>query len=79
MTTRENKHEMIKRIPFRDLEKTFQHAITICFRLGISYLWIDALCILQGDTGDWEHEAMHMGSIYSSCVLNIVAADSPDG
>lgn len=79
MTTRENEHEMKRGIPFGDLENTFRHAITICFRLGIGYLWIDALCILQGDADDWEHEAMHMGSIYSSCLLNIVAADSPDG
>lgn len=79
MTTRENEHNMLRGVPFENLEKTFQDAIMICFRLKIRYIWIDTLCILQGDIDDWEHEAMNMGSIYSSCVLNIVAADSPDG
>jgi hypothetical protein len=79
MTTRENVNEMLRSIPFDFLDKTFQDAIMICRKLDFKHLWIDCLCILQGDASDWETEATNMGSIYGSCGLNIVAADSPDG
>ncbi|KAI1113811.1 heterokaryon incompatibility protein-domain-containing protein [Nemania sp. NC0429] len=36
-----------KGIPWTALPKTFQDAVTICQVLEVSYLWIDALCILQ--------------------------------
>lgn len=49
ITTCENVKDMAKSIPFRRLEKIFQDAITICSRLNINYIWIDALCIVQGD------------------------------
>ena len=34
-------------IPWGDLPKTFQDAIAVSHQLGISYVWIDSLCILQ--------------------------------
>jgi heterokaryon incompatibility protein (HET) len=70
---------MLQRIPFEALSKTFRDAITITRRLGFQYLWIDSLCIVQGDDGDFVHESSLMGHIYSGCILNIVAADAPDG
>ncbi|KAH8595893.1 heterokaryon incompatibility protein-domain-containing protein, partial [Bisporella sp. PMI_857] len=79
LATRENLDEMLCRIPFESLTKTFQDAIKIARRLGFQYLWIDTLCILQGDVGDWMSEAVMMGSIYASCSLNIVASASPEG
>ena len=66
-------------IPFGGLPRTFQDAISVARELGIAYIWIDSLCILQDDEDDWINEAAHMGSIYSSCFLNLVAADAPDG
>lgn len=44
-------------IPFEDLPKTFQDAITITQQLGIGYLWIDSLCIIQDSPKDWKKEA----------------------
>ncbi|KAL5321590.1 hypothetical protein ACEPPN_009550 [Leptodophora sp. 'Broadleaf-Isolate-01'] len=79
LTTRENLDEMLRRIPFESLTKTFQDAIKITRQLGFQYLWIDTLCILQGDVDDWMSEAAAMGSIYASCSLNIVASASPEG
>ena len=35
------------------LPKTFRDAITVARRLGIRYLWIDSLCIVQDDSLDW--------------------------
>jgi len=34
-------------IAWDDLPKTFQDAIDVTHQLGIKYIWIDSLCILQ--------------------------------
>lgn len=49
-------------------------------RLGIEYLWIDALCIIQeGDGGrDWAEQASQMTTIYESGTLNISVLDGVD-
>jgi Heterokaryon incompatibility protein (HET) len=64
------------RIP--DLPPTFRDAVQITRHLGIKYLWIDSLCILQDNISDWEKESALMGSIYSTSYLNIVATHSGD-
>ena len=79
MTKRDNIDQMFEIIPFDSLDKTFQDAVLICRRLDIEYLWIDSICIIQGDAADWENEARYMGDIYASCSLNIVAAGASDG
>lgn len=60
------------------LPKTFKDAIAVCHKLSIRYLWIDALCIMQGPAGDFETEAAKMGSIYAGSFLTIAAAEAPD-
>jgi hypothetical protein len=42
-------------------------------QLGISYLWVDALCIDQDSETDWLIESSKMGQIYSNGYLNISA------
>lgn len=58
------------------LGKTFQVAITVTRGLGLRYLWIDSLCIVQDDD-DWKREAERMGTVYSSayCVIAATAAE----
>jgi hypothetical protein len=65
-------------IPFDKLPRTFQDAVTVTRRLGFTYLWIDSLCIIQGDEADWEHESAKMASIYANGVLNLAASYSAD-
>jgi hypothetical protein len=60
------------------LPKTFQGAIHITKKLGIKYLWIDCLCIVQDDPLDWEREASAMGQVYRSSYLTLSAASSTD-
>ncbi|KAJ4205050.1 hypothetical protein NW759_014714 [Fusarium solani] len=60
------------------LPRTFQEAIDIIRRLGVRYLWIDALCIIQGDTTDWLREAPQMVSIYQNAYLAVAATASSD-
>ncbi|KXH41609.1 hypothetical protein CSAL01_07862 [Colletotrichum salicis] len=47
ISTTDNIHNHMKGIEWSNIPKTFQDAIVICRRLGVDYLWIDTLCILQ--------------------------------
>lgn len=78
-TTRANIDDRKRGINFEDMTKTFQDAVTITRHLGISYLWIDSLCICQGDRKDWEIEASRMAEVYANAYLTIAAASAHDG
>jgi len=65
-------------IPFHKIPKTIQDAITATRKLGIKYLWVDTLCILQDSEEDWLREAKAMSTIYRNSTLTIAAADSED-
>jgi hypothetical protein len=45
-------------------------------QLGIRYIWIDALCIVQDDKSDWAKEVAHMHSVYASSFLTIQASEA---
>ena len=64
-------------IAWETLPPTFRDAVDFTRKLGIRYLWIDSLCIVQDDQHDWRREAAKMASIYQNCVLVISAAKSP--
>lgn len=59
-----------------DLPQTFQDAILVVRRLGLDYIWIDALCIIQRqqDSSDWLAESARMRSIYGGGYVNIAAS-----
>jgi hypothetical protein len=64
------------------LAKNFQHAIAITRGLGIGYLWIDSLCILQDSPNDLRWELATMGLLYATakCTLSATAsAGSAEG
>ncbi|PMD28913.1 HET-domain-containing protein [Hyaloscypha variabilis F] len=66
-------------IPWDLLPKTFQEAIIITHELGLQYIWIDSLCIIQDDDSDWEKESMRMQTIYGRSKVTIAAVESKDG
>jgi hypothetical protein len=57
---------------------TFKDAIMVTRKLGIRYLWLDSLCIIQDDDTDWESEAAKMADIYEGAQLVIAASSSPN-
>lgn len=73
MLTKDNFNRMIAGIPFAGLPKTFSDAIDMTRRLGVPYLWIDSLCIIQDSAEDWEIEAAKMSDIYANAYLTIAA------
>jgi hypothetical protein len=77
-TTWENFDAHKRNIPLASMPKTILDAVKISRRLGIPFLWVDALCIIQGDAADWAREAGKMCEVYSNATLTI-AADHADG
>ncbi|KAG4421246.1 hypothetical protein IFR04_005657 [Cadophora malorum] len=65
-------------IPDSGLPATFQDAVKITRMLGIQYLWIDSLCIIQDQLSDWEHESAKMHEYYQNAFVTIAALDSKD-
>ncbi len=57
-----------------ELPATFRDAVIVTRKLGLRYLWIDSLCILQDDKADWERESAVMGNIYHRSTVTIIAA-----
>ncbi|RDW85173.1 hypothetical protein BP6252_02763 [Coleophoma cylindrospora] len=65
-------------IPLLDLPANFRDAICITRQLGIPYIWIDSLCIIQNSVTDWETESAKMGLVYQNAVVTI-SADASRG
>ncbi|KAL7938435.1 heterokaryon incompatibility domain-containing protein [Trichoderma chlorosporum] len=59
--------------------KLFRHAMYVTKCLGIRYLWIDSMCIMQDDDSEKAKEIALMGEIYYNSSLNISATDSTSG
>jgi hypothetical protein len=66
------------RISFSSMPKTLQDAVTFCRYLRVRYLWIDALCIVQGDDEEWAKEHHNLADTYTNARL-VLAADTADG
>jgi hypothetical protein len=60
-------------LPWDILPILFKDVVQFTLQLGIRYLWIDSLCILQDDLQDWEQESANMASIYSNSYLTMAA------
>ncbi|SPJ71786.1 uncharacterized protein FTOL_01514 [Fusarium torulosum] len=72
-TTQSSLKSMEQGIEIATLPAAYVDAIRICREIGIPYLWIDALCIIQDDPEDWQRESAIMGSVYSNAYLTIAA------
>jgi hypothetical protein len=62
----------------RELPRAVQDAITLVPTLGLRYLWVDSLCIVQNSTRSWKLNAFNMDLIYGHATLTICAADGDD-
>jgi serine/threonine protein kinase len=70
-TIPENLANHLYAIPENDLPATFRDAVRCTRRIGIRYLWVDSLCIIQGEFGDFNDESKKMEAVFSGayCVL----------
>jgi len=51
-------------------------AIALTRAIGLRYLWIDALCIIQDDKEDWEHESSRMNLVYRHAFVTLCNLNS---
>jgi hypothetical protein len=51
-TTVGRESEFKTQVPWNELPKSFQDAVNACRRLGVNFLWIDSLCIIQDSVED---------------------------
>ncbi|KAH6991808.1 hypothetical protein EDB82DRAFT_553674 [Fusarium venenatum] len=75
-TTASNLNDTRALLPWNRLSKTIQDAIVITRGLGLKYLWVDALCVLQKEKvndvqhmEDWSIETVRFASYYQNAVL----------
>lgn len=82
-TTPSTLKQHLSAIQIADLPRTLRETIWAARDLGIRYLWIDALCILQRDgnisnnkeaDADWQYESAHMNLVYGNALFTFVAA-----
>ncbi|KAF2819854.1 HET-domain-containing protein, partial [Ophiobolus disseminans] len=77
-TTDENIKARQNRFDVSELLKTFRDAVRVAQNLGIRYLWIDSLCIIQWNQKDWKSEAKRMQDVYAGAYCTIAATSADD-
>lgn len=78
ITTKVNYESQLKHIPWNVLSQTFRDAAIFARKLELEYIWIDSMCIIQGDEKDWQREATQMSSIYSNAYVTFAALHARD-
>ncbi|KAI1451719.1 hypothetical protein F4805DRAFT_463486 [Annulohypoxylon moriforme] len=63
-------------IELEHLPTTFKDAIKVVRILGLKYIWIDSLCIIQDDELDWGNEAAKMEQVFSGAYFTIAASSA---
>ncbi|KAM0456562.1 hypothetical protein ACHAO4_003591 [Trichoderma viride] len=51
------------------MPQTIADAVELCRAIGLRYLWVDALCIIQDDDDDWTRESFEMSNIYANSFI----------
>ncbi|VUC25103.1 unnamed protein product [Clonostachys rosea] len=60
------------------LPRTVRDAIELTAELGVPYLWVDSVCIVQDDADSQKEQLQGMGAVYANAYLTIVASSSED-
>ncbi|RYF39160.1 MAG: hypothetical protein EOO38_23715, partial [Cytophagaceae bacterium] len=63
-------------IATNSLSASIRDAITITRMLGVKYIWVDALCIIQCSKEDWVYEGSVMLQVYRNSFCNLCATDT---
>jgi len=74
ITTKSNISERQHRIELACLPRSIADAIRVTAKLGLKYLWVDSLCIIQDDEVTKAKEIDGMGEVYSDATLVLLAS-----
>lgn len=61
-------------LPDKNIPQTILDAIWLSRKLGLRYLWVDRLCIVQDDLEDKENHIRNMAYVFSNAYLTIISA-----
>ncbi|KAK1832945.1 heterokaryon incompatibility protein-domain-containing protein [Podospora conica] len=75
-TTKDTLASHCEAIPNKDIPPSYRDVIQVARWLGIRYIWIDSLCILQDDSADWDQESSRMSAVYRNAYLTVAATSS---
>jgi hypothetical protein len=76
-TTKTNLEDRLEEINRSHLPQTIKDALEVTKLLGLNYIWVDALCIVQDDDDDdCTKELAKMTSVYQKAALTISAASA---
>lgn len=81
-TLTKNLADRFRGFSLRRQDKTIRDAVEVTRHLGLQYLWVDALCIVQDDPHDKAREIGRMHEVYQRAVLTVSASraqSSKDG
>jgi hypothetical protein len=78
VTTKDTLKEHLKGIAWSALPRSFQEAIVFTRAMGIRYLWIDSLCLVQDDVQAKLEESVRMDEIFGNAFLTIAATSATD-
>jgi hypothetical protein len=73
--TKSSYERFLRGINVLELDQTLQDAVRVTRELGIEFLWIDALCIIQDCDQDKSIQLPQMCEIYSEATVTIAAGD----
>lgn len=76
--TSKNRNDLYEAINPSTVPKTYAEAMETTKNLGLEYIWIDSLCIVQDDADDWQHECAQMAEVYRHGYFNIAALEATD-
>ncbi|KAI4603439.1 hypothetical protein KJ359_003249 [Pestalotiopsis sp. 9143b] len=63
-------------ISVAELPRTLRDAVAVTVKLGLTYIWIDSICIIQDDHDDWKREAGKMSTVYAQSLVTIIATSA---
>lgn len=73
-TTTETISRNLQGFKVNEMAQSLQDGVSITRKLGLRYLWVDAMCIIQDSTEDKEREIPKMASYYSNSYVTLCAA-----
>lgn len=69
-----NRTDLQRGFELSRLPRTIKEAVQVTASLGIRYIWVDALCIVQDDEASKAVEIENMGAIYGEATIALLAA-----
>ena len=75
-TTTGNVERYYEGIQWFTLPTTYRQAVMFLRFLGVRYLWVDSLCIVQDDPEDWFRESAKMAAVFSGSYITVAATSA---